>query len=754
MDIGAKLLVSLVEAGDSILYHNLRLDEKFFFGDEVPMFEFVQGYVDKYSVLPKIETIIEQFGDVPVISEPVAFYADQLEERYAFKRINKGLVDCSDLMKMQDHWTAMNVLQEITNDIRATRIRRGITEFTQDAYGLFMADFVKKQGVDKGGIQLGWPYLDNLTGGLRGGDVLSVVGRPAMGKATPLTTRIKTPTGWTTMGHIKVGDAVASVDGAVSEVTGVFPQGNRPVYEIVFQDGRTAKCDEEHLWEVFYCDWESPRVITTKKLLSMLSKKRYQNRLSIRLCSGDFGVPLEQGIDPWLMGFLLGDGCFRAANVMYSTGDNEIVKHIDKVSPAGCYSDHRKNYDYALMYAGPGEHPVRRELKSWGLWGLKSEEKFIPSGYMNLHRAGRVALLSGLLDSDGWVEKTGSLMYCTTSFTLAQQLRELVWSLGGKASMWEKKTTGLLAYTICIQVKNPKEFLTLKRKKDRARVEHTHAGKVADLRLVIESIKPVGKEKCQCISVSHPSKLFIIDDYVVTHNTFSVLYGGYHAMVAQKKKVLAVSMEMSTPLILERVVAMHAKVPMTHVHKGELTGFQQKKVEHLLVEAKDLPGKMWILDGNFMASVSEIMSLVSQFQPDLLLVDGAYLLGHEDHRMNKYQRAEANIELIKRGVSSFDIPAILSYQFNRDAAKKVSKKDGEKVGLQDIAHSDAIGQTSSIVLGMFEEETVETLYSRYISVLKGRHGEIGGFKINWDFKTMDFSQIPSEKDKAKAMQFI
>jgi hypothetical protein len=69
------------------------------------------------------------------------------------------------------------------------------------------------------------------------------------------------------------------------------------------------------------------------------------------------------------------------------------------------------------------------------------------------------------------------------------------------------------------------------------------------------------------------------------------------------------------------------------------------------------------------------------------------------------------------------------------------KKKGEDADLSDIAHTDEIGMISSIVMGVFEEETVETLKQRRVKILKGRNGETGEFVSNWDFMKMDFSEV-------------
>jgi replicative DNA helicase len=91
--------------------------------------------------------------------------------------------------------------------------------------------------------------------------------------------------------------------------------------------------------------------------------------------------------------------------------------------------------------------------------------------------------------------------------------------------------------------------------------------------------------------------------------------------------------------------------------------------------------------------------------------------------------------------TELDIPVVVSYQLNRDAAKKIKKQKSDEVDLEDIGYSDAIGQLSSIVLALLEEESVETLLARKVTVLKGRYGETGSFRVNWDFQKMDFKQI-------------
>lgn len=92
------------------------------------------------------------------------------------------------------------------------------------------------------------------------------------GKAQPLTAKILTPNGWTTMGQIKVGDVVVGSYGKPTKVTGVFPQGIKEIFEITLENGASTKCCDEHLWQVKTFDGV-PLTINLKGLKERLLTK-------------------------------------------------------------------------------------------------------------------------------------------------------------------------------------------------------------------------------------------------------------------------------------------------------------------------------------------------------------------------------------------------------------------------------------------------------------------------------------------------
>jgi replicative DNA helicase len=222
--------------------------------------------------------------------------------------------------------------------------------------------------------------------------------------------------------------------------------------------------------------------------------------------------------------------------------------------------------------------------------------------------------------------------------------------------------------------------------------------------------------------------------------SYFTLYAAHDAWFKQKRNVMVVSMEMGIEPLVFRTGALHTGLSITHLKQGGMGS--EKKIEQTGVALKDHPSKLWIIDGNLTATVDDIYGLAAFLKPDIVFIDGAYLLRHTNPRVDRWTRVAENIEAIKKRTAALGIPTVCSYQFNRDAAKKKSNAD---VGVEDIGYSDAIGQISSIILGMFEEDGPGTTKKREIRVLKGREGTTGAFKIKWDFLNMDFSELNDDQ---------
>ena len=355
------------------------------------------------------------------------------------------------------------------------------------------------------------------------------------GKAQPLDAKLLTPNGWILMGDVKIGDQIFGSDGLPHEVTGVFPQGEKEVFEVEMSDGSKTECCEEHLW---LTETKQDRDLDRYHKQDLFSRAKVRKLSDLKndlLYKGypkhyiPIANPLEfnyqeTGIDPYVMGVLLGDGSFRTGCVSFSSKDPEIIKYIEDSLPERL-SCNPTGYgcDYRISGRVKGiRNPIISEIKKLNLWKVSSDKKFIPDIYKFNTIQTRVSILQGLLDTDGYIsERTAE--YCTTSYQLAKDVSFLVQSLGGTAKMTNRITSytylgikkkGKLSYRIYIKLpKNIKPF-RLERKLSKYSSSTKYHAKRS-----ITNIKSVGKKECQCISVDSNDNLYITDDCILTHNT-------------------------------------------------------------------------------------------------------------------------------------------------------------------------------------------------------------------------------------------
>ncbi|MEV7195127.1 helicase-related protein [Streptomyces sp. NPDC093510] len=369
-------------------------------------------------------------------------------------------------------------------------------------------------------------------------------GEVGSGKAQPLDSLVLTPEGFRPMGDMNTGDLVVVPTGETAVVSGVFPQGERDVWRLTLSDGSSVECDDEHLWIVgTSCGWhrgQPPKVLTTREIRLDLCKANGSSKWYLPAAAPtDLGHDEPLPLDPYLFGLLLGDGSFRH-DLRLSTADEEIhAAAADAVAPE-CRLDLCKangsTYDYTIQLThrtGGTRNPVIQVLRDLELWGVTSHGKFVPEIYKNTSIKNRLALLQGLLDTDGTIQSDGlSISLCSASLRLADDVAWLVRSLGGRARVLPTKA----AFNVSIAL--PEEYMPFRLTRKAERV--CTRPKYDTFRRGIRSVEFVGRKPVQCISVAHPSRAYITDNFTVTHNTMVALRamlavvdaGGQAAMLA------------------------------------------------------------------------------------------------------------------------------------------------------------------------------------------------------------------------------
>jgi hypothetical protein len=238
-----------------------------------------------------------------------------------------------------------------------------------------------------------------------------------------------------------VGDAVINSQGRWSSVIGVYPQGNKEIYRVTFTDGSSTECCADHLW-LTQKHWERSEkrpgsVKPLHQIREERASKQENNHFIPMVKPVEFAQMPPLPLDPYLLGILLGDGCFLAKSVYLSNPERELHMQVRRLLPAGVelrpLGESTLNFGIRRMKAS-APHPVMAALRELGLVGKKSVEKFIPDRYKFGSVSTRVSVLNGVLDTDGYTNEY-SLEYSTSSPHLAQDVQFLVESLGGKP-MW------------------------------------------------------------------------------------------------------------------------------------------------------------------------------------------------------------------------------------------------------------------------------------------------------------------------------
>jgi len=604
------------------------------------------------------------------------------------------------------------------------------------------------------GLPTGYDRFNEMTSGFQPQDLIILAARPSMGKAQPLDAKVLTRSGWKCMGALHVGDELASVDGRESRVTGVFPQGEREVYRVALSDGRSAECCLEHLWRVSYREWPEPRVLSTERLIEMLQRQRYRGRLYVETFSGEFGSDDELPVDPWVLGVLLGDGTTHGSSVTFSTASSELLEAMRAAVGDDLDIHWSDGYDYRISQTGPKTrgrgyrtpNRLKVALQDLGVWDCRAHEKFIPERYLSSSLHSRTRLLKGLLDTDGWVEKWGSVRFATCSERLAQNVVDLVRSIGGTASPFAKKAyytyrgerrTGRLSYVCNIQLPADTSLKLLRDKEER-RLEQ----RARIRRLSIRSITPTRTTPTQCIAVSHPSHLYITNGFTVTHNTSfmmniaeSIALPGKDGLPRNGGDRLygvgVFSLEMSKEQIGLRILSSESGVSNHLIRSGMLS---ERNWRDLADAASRLAkGKIYIDDTPGMDPLemrAKARRLKMEAGLDMIMVDYLQLMSVK----GKIESRQQEISQISRGLKAIakelNVPLLSLSQLSRRPEQRTGD---HRPQLSDLRESGSIEQDADLVCFIYRDEVynkeTEEKGIAEIIIAKQRNGPIGDFKL-------------------------
>ena len=357
------------------------------------------------------------------------------------------------------------------------------------------------------------------------------------------------------IGDAKVGQKIFDDQGNLTTITGVFPQGIRPVYKMTLRDGRELYCGLDHNWSVIESAYKKipgtrrnkpyyrEVVKTTKQLIdSGIQKERVHNgykdgktrtiKEAKYWIRNNKAVKYEEKdlpIDPYFFGIWLGDG--SSSTTAITTEDQEISDYIKmyadslglSVREQRMEGNKASTYYISSGYRGgiTDKNPLKNKLRELNVLN----NKHIPDIYLHSSIEQRMELLRGLMDSDGSCSANSTIVFTSSIPKLAKDFYFLVRSLG-IATTKKIRPSYYVKDGVRIECKDSYEFSlytelpVFKLKRKLCRVQKGKKGFQSKInKTAIVDIQYVFDAHTTCISVDNDQKLFLTDDFTISHNT-------------------------------------------------------------------------------------------------------------------------------------------------------------------------------------------------------------------------------------------
>ena len=326
------------------------------------------GEMGRIGGAPYIHTLISM---VPTAAN-AGYYARIVRERAVLRR----LVQAGTRIVQLGYATDGGDVDELVNNAQAEVYAVTETRSSEDyaVLGDVIGGAVDEieaaghRGEGMVGVPTGFADLDRLTNGLHPGQMIVLAARPAIGKALALDTPLPTPTGWTTMGEVQVGDQLLAADGTPTVVVAATEVlADRACYEVVFDDGTTIIADAQHEWST--SDRASRRkhglvgtVRTTQEIASTVrcaSADRRANHAVVT--AGALQLPeADLPLHPYALGVWLGDG--HSASARFTSADPEIAMRLEGLGLVAQRRDGTVGRADLYTLQLPAEVPVAERL--------------------------------------------------------------------------------------------------------------------------------------------------------------------------------------------------------------------------------------------------------------------------------------------------------------------------------------------------------------------------------------------------------
>lgn len=362
-----------------------------------------------------------------------------------------------------------------------------------------------------------------------------VVTGNGVGKDLTLGQKLPTPTGWTTVGDVKVGEYVLDELGNPTKVTGKSRIFHHDLVKVIFNDGAEIICSPNHEWVTLDFNearrarkriegdwrngWSYGRTRETREIMSSLRHgKQNQANHYVPINAPIVGQAADLLIDPYVLGVWLGDG--HAKNPCITIGERK--SHIKQI-----FADKGIDLCQYSRYGGASEclafthQGYKSKLRELGVLN----NKHIPQAYLRASIEQRIDLLRGLMDTDGFnasAKRTTCVGIDLMNEQLALGVVELIRSLGVRCNVSKERTylngedvgpRWRMVFNPTFDPFTPGSVKSLERPEQDAQASRKTVRTIVD-------VVPVPTEPTQCIEVDSPSHMYLAGEHMVpTHNS-------------------------------------------------------------------------------------------------------------------------------------------------------------------------------------------------------------------------------------------
>ncbi|MEW2377227.1 replicative DNA helicase [Micromonospora sp. NPDC047812] len=390
-----------------------------------------------------------------------------------------------------------------------------------------------------------------------------------------------------------------------------------------------------------------------------------------------------------------GQSCGGRSKGLVPAARREGCAHCGRVD-ASAWNGSRRCRDCHKRYGS-----FRGYLRAAGVLG----DKHIPAAYLRASEAQRRALLAGLLDTDGTVTVGGNVQFTTTSPRLAEDVHELVVSLGYRCSVSRKTVKGRtaessIAFNLNFTTRDEVFRLTRKREAHRLR-RRSESNSRTDSRFIVD-VRPVPSVPVRCVTVDNPAHLYLAGRAMIpTHNSTASMDFARNAAIRANQASAIFSLEMSKVEIVMRLLSAEARVPLHVLRSGQLSDDDWTKLARCMGEISEAP--LFVDDTpsmNLMEIRAKARRLKQRHDLKLIVVDYLQLMTSPKRTESRQQEVADLSRGLKLLAKEVECPVIAVSQLNRGPEQRTDKRPQ----LSDLRESGSIEQDADVVILLHRDD--------------------------------------------------